>query len=1614
VAIQINIDWYLATNPDVAAAVAAGTMTAQEHFDRYGIFEGRSPTPFFDPEQYLAANPDVAAAVQSGSFASAVQHFLAYGATEGRNPSAFFNAEFYLAQNPDVAAAIEAGTLSSAFEHFVTYGTNEARNSTPYFDVEAYLEANPDVAAAVESGTIGAYAHFIHYGFAEGRDLGNGISLNLFSNDPKAIAAVAAGDFQALMARVAEVAPFLPTYELPTGFTIPADQPIPQDFVQVGDNYLVVPDGVNVPPGFEFPPAFGPTNEAPTAVDLINATTSLVENADTAARVKVADISIADDGQGTNTISLTGADADQFEVENGVLYLKAGTTLNYEGKASYAVTVNVVDASVAGSTPVTKDFTLTVTNVDEVAPAFSSGATAAAIENQNLLYTAVATDAVDFTNGTVTYSLKDNGGADDAGLLAINAATGAVTLKTGTLDFEGGKTSYSFTVIAMDATGNPREQTVTVAVSNDPSDDNASVVFAATPDSDLAANTVQENAPEGTLVGVTAAAVDADLDDTITYSLVGDAAGLDEYTLNEFQIDASSGVVSVGSAGLNFEAGATRTIFVQATSSDGTTAVQSYTINVSNVDEVAPTFSSLDTATATENQNVLYTAVAVDTDFNAPATAASVTYSLKGDGSTDDAGLLEINASTGAVTLKSGLLDHEGKTSYTFTVIAMDAAGLPTEQAVTVNVSNVNEAPTAIALSANTIAENIDTSDGVKVGDITITDPDVSGNSNVLSLEGADAASFEIRGTELFYIGTSPNFEAKDTYDVTIKSTDGTLTFTQPVTINVTDVNEAPTAVDLINTTTSLAENLDTTARVKVADLQISDDDLGANTVTLTGDDAASFEVENGVLYLKAGTTLDYEGKASYAVTVNVVDASVAGSAPVTKDFTLTVTDVNEAPTAVNLINFTPLVENTDTTNRVKLGDIEITDDELGSNTVTLTGADAGFFEIIDNALYLKAGTTLDLEGGKTQYDVGLSAADASVSGSAPATMSFIIPVLNVDDTAPTFDSETSVTTAENQALLYTAAATDTDFNEPHTATSVTYSLKADLGDDAELLDINASNGQVTLKSGVLNYEGKNSYTFTVIATDAVGNPREQAVTVGVSNIDEVAPTFSSLTATSVTENQNLLYTAVATDTDFNEPHTATSVTYSLKADLADDTALLNIDSITGAVTLKTGVLDTDASDAKTSYTFTVVATDAAGLPREQAVTVDVLNDVSDDNTPVAFATTPDSDPTVNTVQENAPEGTLVGVTASALDPDSGDTVTYSLVDDFLGTDYLSSEFKIDASTGVVSVGSAGLDFEEGDTRTIFVQATSSDGTTAIQSYNIGVTDVANENPIVFGPDLDPRPNQVEENAVATTQVGLLLNATDADLAWNGGVITYSLVGDASGETPYEAGEFDIVGGDMVVVKGPIDYEAGATRTIFVQATSPDGSKAVQSYTIDVINVGEDGVNDILVGTAAADTLDGKTGDDQITGGAGADHLTGGGGADRFIYATGDASVFAFTGDGQNLPEQGNTFSGMEVITDFGMDSDRMIFSRNLTLNHSAESPEQDQVTYLYGQYDSQSGVFTIGDQAAAPTSGDALILWDGDAASGVQLEAVALVGVNAQMLPQLNPGNELWFTFGP
>jgi VCBS repeat-containing protein len=201
-------------------------------------------------------------------------------------------------------------------------------------------------------------------------------------------------------------------------------------------------------------------------------------------------------------------------------------------------------------------------------------------------------------------------------------------------------------------------------------------------DLSLSANTVAENAANGTVVG-TVSGTDPDSGDTKTYSLTDTAGG-------RFSINASTGVITVADGSLlDYENAASHSLTVRVTDSDGLTYDGTFTINLTNVNE-GPTNLALSANSVAENA-VAGTVVGTVSGTD-PDSSDSFTYQL-----TDTAGgRFSINASTGVITVADGsLLDYENAASHSLTVRVTDSGGLSYDKTFTISLSNEGEAPTS-------------------------------------------------------------------------------------------------------------------------------------------------------------------------------------------------------------------------------------------------------------------------------------------------------------------------------------------------------------------------------------------------------------------------------------------------------------------------------------------------------------------------------------------------------------------------------------------------------------------------------------------------------------------------------------------------------------------------------------------------------------------------------------------------------------------------------------------------------------------------------------------------------------------------------------------------------
>ncbi len=1007
---------------------------------------------------------------------------------------------------------------------------------------------------------------------------------------------------------------------------------------------------------------FGVT--APTDTDA--ATNSIAENA--AAGTKVGITAFASDGDaGTNgiTYSLANDAGGRFVIDavTGEVRIAAGASFDRESEAS--ITIGVTATSQDGSSS-TQSFAIAVTDVDEfgvTTPTDTDAAANSIAENAaagtKVGITAFASDGDASTNG-VTYSLANDAG----GRFVIDAVTGEVSIAAGASFDRESEASITIGVTATSQDGSSSTQSFAIAVTDVDE-------FDITPlsDSDAAANAVNENAAIGTTVGITAFASDGDASTNgVTYSLTDNAGG-------RFAINATTGVVTVAGA-IDREAGATQAITVRATSADGSTATQSYTITINGLNKFVVTpISDSDAAANAVNENaaigttVGITAFASDGD----ATTNGITYSL-----TDNAGgRFAINATTGVVTV-AGAIDREAGATQAITVLATSADGSTATQSYTITINDVDEFDVTPVSDTNAAANavNENAAIGTTVGITAFaSDGDATTNGITYSLTDNAGGRFAINATTgVVTVAGAIDREAGATQAITVLATsaDGS-TATQSYTITINDVDEfdvtpvsdTNAAANAVNENAAIGTTVGITAFA-------SDGDATTNGVTysLTDNAGGRFAINATTGVVTVAGAIDREAGATQAITVL---ATSADGSTATQSYTITINDVDEF--GVTPVSDTNAAANAVNENAAIGTTVGITafasDGDATTNGITysLTDNAGGRFAINATTGVVTVAGAIDREAGAIQaITVRATSADGST-----ATQSYTITINDVDefDVTPISDTNAAANAVnENAAIGTTVGITAFASDGDATTNGVTYSLTDNAGGR---FAINATTGVVTV-AGAIDREAGATQAITVLATSADGSTATQSYTITINDVDEFDVTPISDTdaaANSIAENAaagtKVGITAFASDGDAS----TNGVTYSLANDAGGRFVI-------DAVTVRCALPPAPASTARARLDHDRRDGDLPGRLQLDPV----LRHRRDRRRRVRRHPPTDTNAAANSIAENAAAGTKVGITAFASGA-AGATngITYSLANDAGG------RFVIDAVTGEVRIG---------------------------------------------------------------------------------------------------------------------------------------------------------------------------------------------------------------------------------------------------------------------------------------------------------------------------------------
>ena len=1123
-----------------------------------------------------------------------------------------------------------------------------------------------------------------------------------------------------------------------------------------------------------------PANTDPIFTEGDSTTRPIAEN--TGSGANIGDPVSATDADGdTLTYSLSGTDAASFSIGSTNGQLRTSSPLDYETKDTYEVIVNVSDNNGGGDSITVS---INVTDVDErpanTDPGFTEGdsTTRSIAENTgtgaNIGDPVAATDA---DNDTLTYSL----GGTDAAVFSIGSTNGQLRTSA-SLDYET-KDIYTVIVNVSDNNGGSDSITVTISVTDvDETPVNNSPEFT---DDNPTSRSIAENTGSGVDIGSAVSATDAD-GDTMTYSLGGADA-------SSFNIVSSSGQLRT-STSLDFESDSSYEVTVNVSDNNGGSDSIAVTITVTDVNE-APTFPSVSTTrTIAENVpagiNIGNAVSAVDPDSD------DLTYTLSGT----DAVSFDIESSTGQLKTKVPL-DFETKSTFSVTVAASDG-NLADTISVTIRVRDLEEAPSNVAPvfaqdeTTRSVAENTDT--GQNIGaPITATDEDST--TLVYLLSGTDASSFSIdENTGQLKTSTALNFEKKTAYTITVTVSDGSLTDTITVTINITNVNEAPvyereTARRGVDENTAAGQNIG-------RPLSATDPDAGDTlTYTLEGTDAAKFDIVSTSGQLQTKAALDFEEKNTYSV---IVKASDTGGMSDSIAVTVNVRDVDEnrAPVFTDGTNTERAVDE-NMGSGVDIGTpVTATDADDDTLTYSLGGTDAASFEIDSTTGQLRTKAALDYED-KDTYSVLVSVSD---NNGGNASINVTIEVNDVQENrAPVFtdgtDTERSVdeNTGSGVDIGTPVAATDADDD------TLTYSLG---GTDASSFEIDSTTGQLRTKVA-LDYETKDTYSVIVSVSDNEGGNASINVTIEVNDIQENrAPVFTDGTSTSRSVDEN-----TSSGVDIGGPVAATDAdndTLAYDVGGTDGTSF-DIDSTSGQLRTKDAL---DFED-KNTYSVIVSVSDNNGGNASIDVTIEV-NDVQENRDPVFTEGTS----TTRSVDENTGAGEDIGDPVEATDADN-DTLSYEIG----GTD--GPSFDIDSTSGQLRTKDV-LDFETKDTYSVIVSVSDNNGGNASITVTIKVNDVDENRAPEFASATTTR--SVDENSAAGVNIGTPVTATDAD----DDTLEYTLEGS-------DAASFDIDSSTgQLMTKSALNYESDDEYSVVVKA-SDDSLSGTITVTIEITNVNE-------------------------------------------------------------------------------------------------------------------------------------------------------------------------------
>ena len=895
----------------------------------------------------------------------------------------------------------------------------------------------------------------------------------------------------------------------------------------------------------------------------------------------------------------TAKDESLFNLVGPELSFKTAPDFeNPAGKNKNAATAeakNVYEVQItatSGGESITKDVTITVTNVVEV-PVFSSAATKEVLENRlttTAVYTAAVSDAS--TKDAVTFTLAAPSatvtGDEDNTRFTIGETSGKIKFNA-IPDYEAPVDAnmdnvYNIQITATAGRGTNKQTTtkdVTITVTDIADEAPPSITSGPTA-------SVDENTA-GTVTVYTATATDdATAPEAITFSLAAEVKDNDLFEITSagavsFKTapDFENPVDTYADASVNPAIAANDNQYeIQITARDGVgnnSAPQAVTITVTNVVE-APVFTSAAAKEVAENTT------------GTGATATGYTAAATADAS----------ATTGvSFSLVSGLKDND--------LFAITSAGL-----LSFKNAPDYENPAGINKNAATAAEQ-----------------------NV----------YELQITATATTGTSGTRTSTHDLTITVINVVEVPTFSSEATASTLE-NATGTVYRAVATPSVSTSTVTFSLKAPSTDASVNADDDNAKF---------TIDPATGAVKFKTAHVPDFEnpGSASGDNVYNIQITATAGGESVTKDVAITVNNMVEAPVFTSVATKEVPENTTGTVYTAATGtDTDAPTFTLrapSANVATDDDNDKFTIDRTSGAVKFKAAHVPDFENpgsaaNSNEYKIQITA----TAGGDNIIKNVTITVDNVVE-APVFSSAATASVEENTpvaTVIYTAAVSD-----PSKKDAVTFSLAASTTNDNANFTIDGTSGAVKFRT-VPDYENpgsaanSNEYKIQITATAGIPLSRPgvtgtaaqagtytnaktatKDVVITVTDVDDTAPVITASNASMAENAKDFAHKATANE----------AVTFSLVSAIKDNKwfTLKKVSDKETAISFKatafgdTGPVFANPQDANQDniYELELQARDVAGNEGKKVLSIEVtdVDEIAPNITSAATASTPEN-----------------------------------------------------------------------------------------------------------------------------------------------------------------------------------------------------------------------------------------------------------------------------------------------------------------------------------------------------------------------------------------------------